>query len=242
MKQFVIGLFLAAVLATSCGRQKNQQQALQQSVIQPTQQQHVFEVADVIQGNTYTYLQVKENGAHRWVAIAKSDVQSGEVYYYDEALQMTQFHSKEIDRTFEVIYFINRISKTPMSGSAALKMPAGHTGKVKPRSAAVKLDKTDGERTLAEVFENREAFSREPFEIRGIVVKVNPQIMGKNWVHIQDGTQSEGIFDLTITTQQQVNVGDEVRFRGKLSLKKDFGAGYYYDVIMEDASLVPEAN
>jgi len=238
MKQFVIGILLAAVLATSCVRNKNPQQAQPQSVIQPTQ--HVFEVSEVIQGNSYTYLQVKENNGDRWMAIAKQDVKTGEVYYYDEALPMTQFHSKEIDRTFDVIYFVNRISKTPLTGgtSAAAQMPAGHSGKVAPQSAQVTLEKADGELTIAQVFEKRADYAQKEFEIRGIVVKVNEQIMGKNWVHIQDGTQSNGEFDLTITTQEQVKVGDEVTFKGKLTLEKDFGAGYYYDVILENGALV----
>jgi hypothetical protein len=62
--------------------------------------------------------------------------------------------------------------------------------------------------------------------------------MGKNWVHLQDGTSNNGAFDLTITTQALPKVNDEVTFKGTVTLEKDFGAGYYYDVIMEDAELV----
>ena len=62
--------------------------------------------------------------------------------------------------------------------------------------------------------------------------------MGKNWVHIQDGTNSAGSFDLTVTTQEVAEVNDEVTFKGVITLDKDFGSGYFYDVIMEDAVLV----
>jgi hypothetical protein len=69
------------------------------------------------------------------------------------------------------------------------------------------------------------------------VVKVNKQVMGKNWIHIQDGTDFNNDFDLTITTQDLAEIGDEVTFKGKISVNKDFGSGYSYEVIMEDAVL-----
>jgi predicted acyltransferase (DUF342 family) len=85
---------------------------------------------------------------------------------------------------------------------------------------------------------NKADYSSKEFEIKGAVVKVNEQVMGKNWVHIQDGTGVGGNFDLTITTQADVEVGDVVTFKGKLTLEKDFGAGYFYEVIMEDGTLM----
>ncbi len=231
---WVITIFVMA----SCVRNKNPQQ-LQQSVIQPAASQNAFEVTEVIQGNNYTYLQVKENMADRWVAVGKQDVNTGDVYYYDEALQMTNFHSKEIDRDFDVIYFVNQISKTPLNQQSAMggAMPA-HSGKVAASDAEVEITKPEGELQIADVFANRADYSSKQFEIRGIVVKVNDQVMGKNWVHIQDGSGNSGNFDLTITTQADVEVGDEVIFKGKLTLNKDFGAGYFYDLIMEDGELV----
>jgi len=81
-------------------------------------------------------------------------------------------------------------------------------------------------------------YEGKEFEIRGIVTKVNKEIMGKNWVHLQDGTSKDGAFDLTITTQDLPKINDEVTFKGTVTLEKDFGAGYYYDVIMEDANQV----
>ena len=74
--------------------------------------------------------------------------------------------------------------------------------------------------------------------MKGQVVKVNEEIMGKNWIHIQDGSGSAADFDLTITTVEKVKVDDVVTFEGTISLSKDFGAGYFYEVIMEDAKLV----
>jgi len=75
-------------------------------------------------------------------------------------------------------------------------------------------------------------------EIRGIVVKVNEQVMGKNWIHIQDGTSDNGNFDLTITSADLPKLNDEITVKGKIILNKDFGYGYTYEVIMEDAKVV----
>jgi hypothetical protein len=239
MKRIVILLVLGAILFSSCVRNKNPQQ-MQQTVLQSNQ--NVFEVSEVVQGDTYTYLKVKENAVEKWVAITRQEINKGDVLYYEGALEMNNFHSKEVDRTFETIYFVSQISKTPISQNSSMESMMGgmqgHSGKVESESAGVKLEKPEGELTIASLFENRTDFTDTEFEIRGVVVKVNNQIMGKNWVHIQDGTISNGNYDLTVTTQENVQVGDEVTFKGKLTLDKNFGSGYFYDVIVEDGVLV----
>lgn len=198
----------------------------------------VFEVTEVIQTSKYTYLRVKENVAERWVAVARQEASVGEVYYYEGALQMTNFQSKELNRTFDEIFFINQISKTPISQSNAGAMPA-HSGKVNVQeSSAITMKKAENEITVAQIFANRNDYSGKEVEIRGIVVKVNNKVMGKNWIHIQDGTSDNGSFDLTITTQDLAEMGQDVSFKGKITLGKNFGSGYFYDVILEDAVLV----
>ena len=227
-------ILILVVVFSSCVRNKNGQQVIENTI--PTNNK-VFEVNEVIQTSKYTYLKVKENFSERWVAVAKQEIKTGDVFYYDKALQMNNFQSKELDRTFDVIYFVNQISKTPLSESPTGSIPA-HTGKIDSEKAKVNINKADGEITVAQIFENRDKFASEEFEIRGVVVKVNKQVMGKNWIHIQDGTNHEGSFDLTVTSQELAETGDEVTFKGKLTLNKNFGSGYFYDVIMEEAVLV----
>lgn len=230
-------LFLALiVISTSCVKNKNGQQLANQM---PTGEK-AFEVKEVVQTSSYTYLKVDENFAERWVAVTRMEAAKGEKYYYDEALPMNNFHSKELDRDFEIIYFINKVSTSPMSAQAKMtEMPSSHSGKAKaPKSSSIKLEKTSDEITVAQVFEKRADFANKEIEIRGIVVKVTKEVMGKNWIHIQDGTTHDGSFDLTITTQDLPNKGDEATFKGTIILDKDFGAGYFYDVIMEDAKMV----
>nr|WP_321358222.1 hypothetical protein [uncultured Draconibacterium sp.] len=239
MKTSKILMILAvASLLFACVRNKNGAPAQNQS----ESAFNMIKVSEVIQGGNYTYISATENGIAKWIAVAKQDVNPGEVLYYYDALPMENFHSKEIDKTFDLIYFVNKISKTPGAQQPAMSggggMPASHQGKVAASNAEVEISKADGELKIADVFANKADYSSKEFEIRGAVVKVNEQVMGKNWVHIQDGTGTDGKFDLTITTQADVKVGDIVTFKGKLTLEKDFGAGYFYDVIMVDGTLV----
>ncbi|NQU52229.1 MAG: hypothetical protein HQ522_06780 [Bacteroidetes bacterium] len=225
------------VVFSSCVKNKKGQVV---EIAAPTNAK-VFEVVEVVQANSYSYLKVKENFSERWVAVTKQEFAVGDVYYYDSALEMRDFISKDLDRTFDVVYFVNAISKTPLNQMPQNAMGAGapaHSGKVETKEkSTVTLEKGDKEITIAQVFANRKDYSSKEFEIRGVVVKVNKQVMGKNWIHIQDGTNDAGNFDLTVTTQGEAEVGDEVTFKGKLTLNKDFGAGYSYEVIMEDAVL-----
>lgn len=92
--------------------------------------------------------------------------------------------------------------------------------------------------TIAKLLAGKQLYSGKVIKIKGIVTKFNPAIMGKNWVHLQDGTEFDGGFDLTITTDKQVSVGDTITFEGKIILDKDFGYGYFYSVLMEDGKSV----
>lgn len=235
-------ILILMVVFSSCVRNKNA--APHQHPASAGNQ--VFEVSEVLQASSYSYLKVKENNGERWVAVSKQEVEPGDVYYYDSALEMNNFESEDLGRTFDVIYFINNISETPIQQQPAAGGMMGMDGAMPPHSGKVEtdklstisLDKPENELTLAELFANRDEYASKEFEIRGVVVKINKEIMGKNWIHIQDGTQHNNEFDLTITTQDVAEMGAEVTFKGKLSLDKDFGAGYAYDVIMEDAKLL----
>jgi hypothetical protein len=116
-------------------------------------------------------------------------------------------------------------------------MPAAPTETVDLSGIA----KADGGLTVAEVFAGKDQLTGQPVVVRGKVVKSNPDIMGKNWLHVRDGSGAEGTNDLTVTTAGAVpNVGDTVVVKGVLALNKDFGMGYQYDVIVEDAEVTVE--
>ena len=92
---------------------------------------------------------------------------------------------------------------------------------------------------VEEVFAKKDTLNGKKITVKGEVVKFNSGIMGKNWVHIKDGSGKPGTNDLTATTNDTANVGDKVVVTGTLAVGKDFGAGYKYEAIMEEATITP---
>jgi hypothetical protein len=125
-------------------------------------------------------------------------------------------------------------------------LPPGHPS-VTGKTAAPNLDLTgikrakDG-KTVKEIVDARKKLSGKPVVVRGKVVKYNAGIMGKNWLHIRDGsgTEEKNNHDITVTTANAVSLGDIVLVKGTVSTDKDFGAGYRYEVIIEDAAVTVE--
>jgi len=98
------------------------------------------------------------------------------------------------------------------------------------------------DQTVADIFAQKTALSGKAVVVRGKVVKFSPEIMGRNWLHIQDGSGQAGANDLTVNTDPKTmaKVGDTVVVSGKLTVAKDYGYGYKYDVIIEDAKITKE--
>lgn len=93
--------------------------------------------------------------------------------------------------------------------------------------------------TIEALYAGKDRLKGQRIQIHGKVVKVNNGIMGKNFVHIQDGTGAAGTNDLTVTTQDVVHVGDQVMATGLVTVARDFGAGYSYPLILEEATVSP---
>lgn len=131
----------------------------------------------------------------------------------------------------------------PEAPPAAMPAPAPHPTPAAP-SETVDLsgiEKAAGGKTIAEVFAEKDQLAGETIMFRGKVVKTNAGIMGKNWLHIRDGSGTEGTNDLTVTTAEVLpNVGDTVLVSGAVELNKDFGMGYQYDIIIDDADVTVE--
>lgn len=113
-----------------------------------------------------------------------------------------------------------------------------HMGQVTTEKMNVSVEPCTECITIAKLLENKQSFSGKVIKVKGKVTKFNPAIMGKNWVHIQDGSEFQGAFDLIITTDAMITVGETVTFSGKIFLDKDFGYGYTYSVLMEEAKVV----
>lgn len=95
--------------------------------------------------------------------------------------------------------------------------------------------------TVAEIIGQATDLNGKPVTLRGQVVKVNTAIMGKNWLHLQDGSgnAADKTHDILVSTQDLAKAGDTVTLTGTVAANKDFGSGYAYAVMIEDASIKP---
>lgn len=194
---------------------------------------------EVLQANSYTYVKALEGDREIWIAIPKRDVEVGKTYYFKPEMEMKDFKSKDLDRTFKSIYFLSGISENPMPvAQMDGKAPDDefHKKKAPVQKQELNIQKEEGIMSVAYLYENKLEFENKTVKVKGLVTKFNPEIMSKNWVHIQDGTGEGNSFDLTITTKDFVKVGAIVTFEGTIAINKDFGAGYKYDLILEEAS------
>ena len=138
--------------------------------------------------------------------------------------------------TLALVVSCNRSGKAPvMAEDPASQTMAGSPGRVIPGKEDVKIEKVEGVVSIGNLLADKAAYDGKIITVSGKITKVNKAILGKNWLHIQDGTEFEGLYDLTITTALEPLVGDVVTLKGKITLNKDFGYGYFYDILMEDA-------
>jgi hypothetical protein len=238
----LVGLIVGLLFMVSCHSGQNSGAVNKNGV-------HTALVQEVLQAGQYTYLKVKEGDDELWIAVNAFQAEVGKTYYYKDGMEMKNFHSKELNRDFPIVYFINEISTDPemkavgnqMSGHGQMD-PVEMGGQTPAQGVKPVIEKKDvkvtpaaGGITIADLFSKKDKYSGKTVKIKGQVVKFNPEIMGKNWIHIQDGTESNGDFDITVTSSSAVKVGDMITVEGKVSLDKDFGAGYFYKVIVEDA-------
>jgi len=231
----ILALAAATSLITSCN-ETNQPKKIEQNQTQ----NHKVEILKIEQTNNYTYLFVKENSEEFWMAIDRSDdYQLGETIYFADAMLMEDFESKELGKTFDKIFFISKTSKTPIDKQAEWFNSSHNTNSSSGTMAEVDAEPLNGY-SIEKLYADKKEKAGSTIKMRGVVVRFNEKIMNSNWVHLQDGTGTteNGNFDLTITTQEKVTLGDTVIFEGTITLDKDFGAGYFYSLIMENGTLV----
>jgi hypothetical protein len=205
---------------------------------------HKVVVTEVLNAGEYTYLKVKEDDMEQWLAVNAMEAKPGEIYYYEGGLEMTNFKSKELKRTFESVLFLESLSKVPVI-SKGVKTMKGDLNEKLTTSGAVtiekknlKIDHTEGCITIADLFSGKASYSGKTVRVKAQVIKFSRDIMKKNWIHVQDGTESGGKFDLVVTTNEVFTQDDIVTLEGKITVDKDFGYGYFYEILMEDAKSV----
>jgi len=192
----------------------------------------VLEVKDV---DSYTYLRLQTKDGEIWAAVNRTPLKVGADVTIDNPSVMNNFESRTLGKKFDRIVF--GTIGTPGGG-----VPAAHAGMAKPVDVgSVKVAKATGAdaRTVAEVNLAKADLKGKTVAVRGKVVKFTPAVMGKNWVHLRDGTGSDadGSNDILVTTMDETKVGDVVLAKGTVATDRDFGAGYAYKVLIEGAAL-----
>jgi hypothetical protein len=204
-------------------------------------------VIETMDAAGYTYVRVDTGKEKLWAAGPKTALKVGDSVTAVDGMPMANYHSKTLNRDFDVVYFVGSLQGSgskPATGSADAKLPDGHppigATASKPAVDLKGITKAKGGKTIQEIFAAKATLAGKEVKVRGKVVKYNAMILGKNWLHIQDGTGAVGSNDLTVTTSTEAKVGDTVLVTGSVSVDKDFGSGYKFSLMMDDAKVVVE--
>lgn len=189
---------------------------------------HTVTVEEVLPTVKYVYLRVKEGNEVFWIATNKMEVNVGKTYFYRGGLLKTDFESKEHNRVFDKMYLVSSLVESDHSNHVAADKGAN--------AGSIKATDVSGSVKIAELVANPKKYAGKTIQISGRCVKINPNIMGRNWIHLQDGSKDD--YDLVITCDVQIPVGHTVTMTGNVVLNKDFGAGYQYAILLENGKVV----
>jgi hypothetical protein len=263
-------LIVASALAVACKNQPPPAVTTAPSRAQvqaPTEANAIRgKVVEKIDVTQYTYLRLQTGEGDVWAAVPRSPAQVGEMVAVVGAVWMQGFKSTTLDRTFDRIAFGTLAGESPATAPAAAPqaagagmfaaqaaampagppassaaMPAGHPAPSAPADTGpIKVAKARGGRTIAEVYAAKAALEDKQVTVRGKVVKATNGVLGKNWLHLRDGTGKSGSDDLAVASDETAPVGATVLVSGVVHLDRDLGAGYHYDVLVEDAKVRTE--
>jgi hypothetical protein len=233
-KNLMIMLAFGAIILACEGPQKAVNSDTEMQSADPGTKTAIAE--EVIDATTYNYVKMKEGNKRYWIAISSQPVEVGRTYYFEPEGLMLDFESKNLNKTFDSVYFVSKFSSQPLDVHG---MVHGDTpsGSIKTNEQTnISVEPAENGQTIAQIYDNTDDYRGKKVRVRGVVIKFTPGIMNTNWVHIQDGTKSSsGNFDLTVTTDETLTVGTVVVLEGTLVTDKDFGYGYKYDVLVENA-------
>lgn len=191
---------------------------------------HTVTIVEVLPTVKYVYLKVKEGNEVFWIATNKMPVTIGGTYFYRGGLLKTYFESKEHNRVFDTMYLVSSLVESDHSNQTNTDI-----SKTSPPVSSKEVE-VKGSIKIADLVANPKQYAGKTIQVSGRCVKVNPNIMGRNWIHLQDGSKDD--YDLVITCDVQIPVGHTITMTGKVVLDKDFGAGYQYAILLEEGELV----
>ena len=209
------------------------------------------EVLEIKEVESYTYLRLKTKDGETWAAVPKAQVKKGADVTITNASLMNDFESKTLKMTFPTILFgalggAEGAAPAPrVIGSDFMPAANGNANphaaiKQADTAADIKVAKASGKNayTVAEIIGKSDALKDKPVLLSAKVVKFNAEIMGKNWLHLRDGSGSatENNNDILVTSNRNANIGDIVTVKGTVRTNQDFGSGYSYKVLIDEVT------
>lgn len=203
-------------------------------------------VAETMTSGGYVYIKLEDQGI--WLAANAFDVSVGDKIQFSGGMEMNNFHSTSLDRTFESIYFVSSASRADADGGEnhAAVMPA-NGGMDMPLQKPVmaeapamgEIKSLQAGKTVATIFAESGELKGKVVSLNAKVIKISKHIMGKNWITLQDGTGTEPDNKLIATSQEEVSPGDIVIVKGTVKTDIDLGYGYSYKVLLEESTFLP---
>ncbi len=222
-------------------------------------------VIETMNSSGYTYMLIDSGAEKTWVAIPETKIEKGAEVTYISGMVMKNFDSKTLNRTFESIIFSPGLmgeKDVPPHGAAtddsfasavkteqkkadvsapAMEASGGSSGAIAPYQeiTVAKAEAVNGY-SVDEIFSKAKELNGQKVTLRGVVTKVSANIMGRNWIHLQDGTGNpmQNSHDIVATSSEHPEVNAEITIEGIVAAEKDFGAGYKYAVIIEEAMVI----
>ncbi|MEW8314182.1 MAG: hypothetical protein AB2669_14110 [Candidatus Thiodiazotropha endolucinida] len=199
-------------------------------------------VAEVIDVGNYTYIQLSEQGT--WIATSHLPVVVGDTIEYRGGIEMRDLYSKALDRKFDSVIFVQAAKQVDESVESSRHQTLkgeghGNENRQTQRLTTVQVpipgeipQLADG-KTIADIMADATQLNEQSVSLRARVIKVSPNIMGKNWITLQDGTGTPPNDKLIATSTEQVMPGELVIASGVIRYNVDIGSGYTYKVLLE---------
>jgi len=187
-------------------------------------------VVDSLQGGGYSYLQIEDAKKKYWIAVESVNLEKGTEVRFTEELRAKDFESKALNRKFDELIFASNLQyRTKVSEKGSLAFITEQVEKSPYQQA--------GTMSIKEALEKRTSLNGKTITVRAKVVKASQNIMGRNWIHLQDGTGvDKEVGRIVFTSKELPKVGDIVTATGVVSIDKNFGSGYIYAIIVENTT------
>ena len=210
-----------------------------ESIPLPPQGKISGKVTQTMDASEYTYIEIDTGNGLVWAAGPATKVKVGDTVETSGGIEMVNFQSSTLGRTFEKIRLVSVIQVwSPKSGSPE---SAANDGAAAEELSVSGIERVENGHTVAEIIAGKASLAGNEVAIRGKVIKMNAGIMGRNWLHLSDGTVGpDGEKDITVTTEEVPAVGSTVIVRGIIATDQDFGGGYQYSVMIENAKVTVE--